>query len=60
MLWEVYELKVFQCQFGISDANFEQYYLWEKAYLEGLKTTPSEVTLKIQYVHSLNMLNQIQ
>ena len=53
------KLKIFQCQFGISDMDFEQYYLQEKAYLDRLKTMPPEVTLKIQYVHSLNMLNQI-
>ena len=54
------ELKAFQSQFDVSDADFEQYYLREKAYLEGLKTTPPEVTLKIQYVRGLNMLNQIR
>jgi len=40
--------------------DFEQYFEQEKAYLDGLKTTPPEVTLKIQYVRGLNMLNQIQ
>jgi hypothetical protein len=54
------ELEAFRCQFGISDADFERYFLQEKAYLEGLKTTPPEVTLKIQYVRGLNMLNQIR
>ena len=53
------ELEVFQRQFDISNAEFEKYYLQEKAYLEGLKTTPPEETLKIQYVRSLNMLKQI-
>ena len=53
------ELEAFRRQFGISDADFEQHYLQEEAYLNGLKTTPPEVTLKIQYVRGLNMLSQI-
>jgi len=47
-------------QLSITGDDFEQYFEQEKAYLDGLKTTPPEVTLKIQYVRGLNMLNWIQ
>ena len=47
-------------QLGITADSFERYFEQEKAYLDGLKTTPPEVTLKIQYICGLNMLNQIQ
>ena len=47
-------------QLSIMADDFERYFEQEKAYFDGLKTTPPEVTLKIQYVHGLNMLNQIQ
>jgi len=47
-------------QLSITGDDFGQYFEQEKAYLDGLKTTPPEVTLKIQYVRGLNMLNRIQ
>jgi len=53
------ELEALQDQLGVSSADFEEFYIHEKTYLEELKSTPAEVTLKIQYRQGLNKLAQI-
>jgi len=54
------ELQVLQDELGLSSADFEEFFIQEKTYLEGLKSTPADVTLKIQYVQGLNKLAHIR
>ena len=49
-----------QDELGLSSADFEEFFIQEKTYLEGLKSTPADVTLKIQYVQGLNKLAHIR
>jgi len=53
------ELQALQDELGLSSADFEEFFIQEKTYLEGLKSTPADVTLKIQYVQGLNKLAHI-
>ncbi|KAI0696074.1 hypothetical protein BC835DRAFT_1406027 [Cytidiella melzeri] len=52
------DLRILSSKLGTTSADYEQYLKEEKAYLERLKAEPEEVSLRLEYLDSLQELEE--
>ncbi|KAI0684292.1 hypothetical protein BC835DRAFT_1409170 [Cytidiella melzeri] len=54
------DLRILSAKLGTTSADYIQYFKAEKMYLEGLKKEPEEVSLRLEYLDTLQELEEAQ